>query len=105
MPSYFISHGWKGRFGKLVHDVCTFAARSGISQDTIFWFDVVSVNQHDGDFGRTQNRADVAAFQHVIEVCTQGTVVVCDMQMINPASRAWCLYEWSMSAYLHGELE
>jgi hypothetical protein len=69
--------------------------------------DVFAVNQHGGgprstEFSREQNRNDVAAFQRVLRTCLEGTIVVADFARCNTASRAWCLFEWDWTMYLHG---
>ena len=32
--------------------------------------------------------------QDVVHACSGGTLVVLDMGNCNPATRAWCIYEW-----------
>jgi hypothetical protein len=67
---------------------------------------VLAVNQH-GDLGadnprQAENSADVAAFSDVVQFCTAGTLVVVDFAFMNPAKRAWCLYEWDQTLDFHG---
>ena len=51
----------------------------------------------------SQNKEDVSAFEDVLQLCNGGTIVVVDMARgTNPASRAWCLYEWSHTLHYHG---
>ncbi len=41
--------------------------------------------------------------QTALQVCSDGTIVVVDMASgCNPASRAWCLYEWDYTLHYHG---
>lgn len=114
MPKYFVSHAWKGSWSKLLNVVFDFVKEKSLPEDTKFWLDCVSVNQH-GDVNRAQNKEDVDAFQHVLRTCSDGTVVyftsIQDMKdseakeltcELTTASRAWCLYEWDWSLTHHG---
>ena len=74
---------------------------SAASDDTAVWIDVIAVNQH-RDLRAAENSADVAAFSQVVEFCKAGTLVIVDMQRMNPAKRAWCLYEWDHTLRCHG---
>ena len=50
-----------------------------------------SCTQHDDT---PYNARDVAAFKDVVQASSGGTVVVMDPSRANPATRAWCTYEW-----------
>ncbi|KAK3241653.1 hypothetical protein CYMTET_48601 [Cymbomonas tetramitiformis] len=97
-PSYFISHAWKGAFATLFNRVLEFLASA--SDETRVWVDVFAVNQH-REALHQQNRQDVMAFEDVVEHCV-GTIVVVDMARMNPATRAWCVYEWDATIWHHG---
>ncbi|KAK3262265.1 hypothetical protein CYMTET_28862, partial [Cymbomonas tetramitiformis] len=97
-PSYFISHAWKGAFATLFNRVLEFLASA--SDETRVWVDVFAVNQH-RDALHQQNRQDVMAFEDVVEHCV-GTIVVVDIARMNPAMRAWCVYEWDATIWHHG---
>ncbi|PNH10193.1 WD repeat domain-containing protein [Tetrabaena socialis] len=47
-------------------------------------------------------KCDVAAFKDVVRASTGGTLVVMDMRSCNPATRAWCVYEWAATLGAHG---
>ncbi|KAK3274713.1 hypothetical protein CYMTET_17111, partial [Cymbomonas tetramitiformis] len=97
-PSYFISHAWKGAFATLFNRVLEFLVSA--SDETRVWVDVFAVNQH-REALHQQNRQDVMAFEDVVEHCV-GTIVVVDMARMNPATRAWCVYEWDATIWHHG---
>ncbi|KAK3267376.1 hypothetical protein CYMTET_24063, partial [Cymbomonas tetramitiformis] len=97
-PSYFISHAWKGAFATLFNRVLEFLTSA--SDETRVWVDVFAVNQH-REALHQQNRQDVMAFEDVVEHCV-GTIVVVDMARMNPATRAWCVYEWDATIWHHG---
>jgi hypothetical protein len=88
VPSYFISHAWKGTFAKLLRTIYAFLANA--SESTRVWIDCIAINQHQ-DTAHSQNQADVGAFEEVLKTCRAGTVVVVDQVHCNPATRAWCL--------------
>ncbi|KAK3258922.1 hypothetical protein CYMTET_32056 [Cymbomonas tetramitiformis] len=96
-PSYFISHAWKGAFATLFNRVLEFLASA--SDETRVWVDIFAVNQH-REALHQQNRQDVMAFKDVVEHCV-GTIVVVDMARMNPATRAWCVYEWDATIWHH----
>jgi hypothetical protein len=106
MPTFFISHAWKGRFSVLLEEIFAYAQKHGLSDDTSVWIDVFSVNQHGSkecsEFSQAQNQADVQAFNNVVQTCIDGTLVVCDFDMCETYSRAWCLFEWDWTMYYHG---
>jgi hypothetical protein len=106
MPTFFISHAWKGRFSVLLEEIFAYAEKHGLSDDTAVWIDVFSVNQHGSkecnQFSQAQNQADVQAFNSVVQTCTDGTLVVCDFDMCVTSTRAWCLFEWDWTMYYHG---
>jgi hypothetical protein len=92
-PTYFISHAWKGSFKKLMTEVLAFLTHAS-ETDTYVWMDMWAVNQHDHtEEAKRQNKADVGAFDDVVEVCKAGTVVVVDAKRCNPSSRLWCIFE------------
>ena len=95
LPTFFISHAWKGRFSVLLDKIFTYAEDHCLSDETAVWIDVFSVNQHGSkdcsEFSQAQNWADVAAFKNVVQTCTGGTLVVCDFELCVTYSRAWCL--------------
>eukprot|EP00854_Cymbomonas_tetramitiformis_P025091 gene25091-30617_t len=97
-PSYFISHAWKGAFATLLNRVLNFLVSA--SDETRVWVDVFAVNQHREPLHQ-QNRQDVMAFKDVVEHCV-GTIVVVDIARMNPAMRAWCVYEWDATIWHHG---
>ena len=106
MPTFFISHAWKGRFSMLLGNIFAYADRHSLSDDTAVWIDVFSVNQHGSkecsEFSQAQNQTDVASFKDVVQTCIDGTLVVCDFKMCVTSSRAWCLYEWDWTIFYHG---
>ncbi|KAK3275914.1 hypothetical protein CYMTET_15983, partial [Cymbomonas tetramitiformis] len=97
-PSYFISHAWKGAFATLFNRVLEFLVSA--SDTTRVWVDVFAVNQH-REALHQQNRQDVMAFEDVVKHCV-GTIVVVDIKRVNPAMRAWCVYEWDSTIWHHG---
>ena len=104
LPTFFISHAWKGRFSVLLDKIFTYAEKHGLSEETAVWIDVFSVNQRAvcNEFSQAQNQADVAAFKDVVQTCTDGTLVICDFEKCVTSTRAWCLYEWDWTIYYHG---
>ena len=38
----------------------------------------------------------------MVQTCIDGTLVVCDFEMCETQSRAWCLFEWDWTMYYHG---
>ena len=91
IPSYFISHAWKGGFVKLLESVLAFLSNAAGS--VAVWLDFVAIDQH-----VSTNNAVAETFNATLQVCLAGTVVVVDMwkdmktnMLTNPASRAWCL--------------
>ena len=71
-------------------------------EDTAVWIDIFAINQH-ADTCPDINKADVAAFEDTIKICTSGTIVVIDMKICSPATRAWCLFEWDHTVAYHGQ--
>ena len=65
MPTFFISHAWKGRFSVLLDMIFAYAEKYGLSEEAAIWIDVFSVNQHGSkdcsELSQTQNQADVQA--------------------------------------------
>ena len=97
-PDYFASHAWKGTFKQLEHTILNFLRNA--SEDTSVWIDFIAINQH-SDTCLQINNADVASFVSTLKIC-KGTIVAVDMAHCNPASRAWCLYEWDHTLEHHG---
>ena len=98
IPSFFISHAWKGTLKQLIHT--TVNVLRNASADTCVWIDFIAVNQHK-DTCAEINKADVDSFERTIQTC-KGTIVVVDMVKCNPASRGWCLFEWDSTLKEHG---
>ncbi|KAG2489801.1 hypothetical protein HYH03_011750 [Edaphochlamys debaryana] len=69
------------------------------SRDTAVWLDILAVNQHEETIA---HKHDVAGFDAVVKACSGGTIVVMDVAKTNPASRGWCIYEWSCTLAVHG---
>ena len=99
VPTYFVSHAWKSPLVKLIDTVLDFLRDA--PEDTCVWIDVLAINQH-RDTRPEANKADVAAFEHTLEICTAGTIVVVYMATCDPATRGWCLYEWDHTVTFHG---
>ena len=95
IPSYFISHAWKGGFVKLLESVLAFLSNAAGS--VAVWLDFVAIDQH-----VSTNNAVADTFKATLHVSQAGTVVVVDMPTVNPGSRAWCLYEWNWTLHIHG---
>ncbi|KAG2433318.1 hypothetical protein HXX76_008384 [Chlamydomonas incerta] len=96
-PLYFISHAWKNKLALLLDSVERFLAAA--SDTTCVWIDILSVNQHSDTLAQ---KNDVAAFSDVVQVCSGGTLVVMDVANCNPATRAWCIFEWAHTLGAHG---
>ncbi|GFR41512.1 hypothetical protein Agub_g2207, partial [Astrephomene gubernaculifera] len=96
VPMYFVSHAWKNSFDLLIRGVEEFLESA--SEDTRVWVDIAAVNQHPTPF----QQADVAAFKAVVRASSGGTLVVLDLTRCNPATRAWCVYEWAATLGAHG---
>jgi hypothetical protein len=92
IPTFFVSHAWKGSFNTLI--VQTLGALRDVSEtETYIWMDMWAVNQTDRtDTAKQQKKADVAAFKMVVKICLGGTIVIVDPKH-NPSSRLWCIYE------------
>jgi len=87
-------------FAKLVDTVLAFLVDA--PEDTAVWIDIFAINQH-VDTCLDINTADVAAFEDTIKICTMGTIVVIDMKVCSPATRAWCLFEWDHTVVYNGQ--
>ena len=99
VPTYFVSHAWKSPLVKLIDTVLDFLRDA--PDGTCVWIDVLAINQH--KYTRPEvNKADVAAFEHTLKICTAGTIVVFDKPTCNPATRGWCLFEWDHTVLFHG---
>ena len=98
IPSFFISHAWKGTVQKLINTTAN--ALRNASDNTCVWIDFIAVNQH-SEKCREINKEDVASFERTLERC-EGTIVAVDMAKCNPATRGWCLYEWDKTIEKHG---
>jgi hypothetical protein len=86
IPTFFVSHAWKGSFKALM--VQTLAALRDVSEtDTYVWMDMWAVNQHSHtERSKQQNKADVDAFKMVVQICLGGTIVVVDAKHCNISS-------------------
>ncbi|EFJ40133.1 hypothetical protein VOLCADRAFT_100103 [Volvox carteri f. nagariensis] len=107
-PTYFVSHAWQNRAGLLFESVLGHYLLAGSLADepqaaaaeVAVWIDILVVNQHDGTEGR---RLDLAAVEDVVRACSGGTIAVTDLAAgVNPAARAWVLYEWATTLTVHG---
>ncbi|GIM15944.1 hypothetical protein Vretimale_18603, partial [Volvox reticuliferus] len=121
-PVYFISHSWQNRAALLFESVLghylLVGGAAGRAADTdagmgddgvtsvwpaapaTVWIDMLAVNQHEGT---EERRLDLAAVQDVVRACSGGTIVITDLAAgVNPASRAWILYEWATTLATHG---
>jgi hypothetical protein len=99
VPTYFVSHAWKSPMVKLIDTVLDFLRDA--SDDTCVWIDVLAINQH-SDTKPEMNKADVAAFEQTLKICTAGTIVIVDMLTCSPATRGWCLFEWDHTVMYNG---
>ncbi|KXZ53844.1 hypothetical protein GPECTOR_6g762 [Gonium pectorale] len=97
VPRYFISHAWKNSFALLLAGIEGFLESA--DAETRVWVDIIAVNQH-ADSGH--QAADVGAFKDVVAAASGGTLVVMDLSSCNPATRAWCVYEWAHTLASHG---
>ncbi|KAG2489809.1 hypothetical protein HYH03_011758 [Edaphochlamys debaryana] len=97
-PMYFISHAWGNRVSLLLGFLLDFFLVDA-SRDTAVWLDILAVNQNEDTVA---HRHDVGGFNEVVKVCTGGTIVVMDVACTNPATRGWCIYEWSCTLSTHG---
>ncbi|GIL56284.1 hypothetical protein Vafri_11626 [Volvox africanus] len=121
-PVYFISHCWQNRAALLFESVLGHYLLGGRDADSdadagitasedgltavspaapvTVWIDLLAVNQHEGT---EERRLDLAAVQDVVRACSGGTIAITDLAAgVNPASRAWILYEWATSLATHG---
>ncbi|GIL88536.1 hypothetical protein Vretifemale_16496, partial [Volvox reticuliferus] len=96
-PMYFISHAWSNSIELLFRKVFDFLASA--DDGTRVWLDVLAVCQHDSN---PVHRTDIAAFADVVKACSGGTLVVMDLTRCNPATRAWCVFEWAHTLAAHG---
>ncbi|KAG2490965.1 hypothetical protein HYH03_010641 [Edaphochlamys debaryana] len=96
-PLYFISHAWSNSVELLFNKVFDFLASADDS--TRVWLDVLAVCQHEE---APAHRHDIAAFADVVAACSGGTLVVMDLTRCNPATRAWCVFEWAHTLAAHG---
>ncbi|KAG2498300.1 hypothetical protein HYH03_003561 [Edaphochlamys debaryana] len=98
-PAYFVSHAWAGGFGRLVGAVESFLEGVGAPEGTKVWLDFVAVNQHASSGFKT---VDAGAMREVVRAARGGLLAVLALESVNPATRAWCLYEWSAALDTHG---
>ncbi|PNH08401.1 Vegetative incompatibility protein HET-E-1 [Tetrabaena socialis] len=98
-PMYFISHAWKNKLALLL-DYVLDSFLSDADESTGVWLDIVAVNQHSAI--ETQAATCMQAFKQVVQVCNGGTIVVMEIASCNPATRAWCIYEWAHTLATHG---
>ncbi|PNH11034.1 WD repeat domain-containing protein [Tetrabaena socialis] len=96
-PMYFVSHAWKNKITLLLEHVLDFLLDA--DESTAVWIDILAVNQHSAL--ETQADCCMQAFRDVVGV-TVGTIVVMDVAICNPATRAWCIYEWAHTLATHG---
>ncbi|KXZ53003.1 hypothetical protein GPECTOR_8g372 [Gonium pectorale] len=68
-------------------------------EGTRIWLDVLAVCQHEDN---PAHKHDIAAFADVVAACSGGTLVVMDLTRCNPATRAWCVFEWAHTLAAHG---
>ncbi|GIL63108.1 hypothetical protein Vafri_17234 [Volvox africanus] len=94
---YFISHAWSNSIELLFRKVFDFLASA--DDGTRVWLDVLAVCQHESN---PAHRTDIAAFADVVAACSGGTLVVMDLTRCNPATRAWCVFEWAHTLAAHG---
>ena len=98
IPTFFVSHAWKGSFKALMLQTLA-ALRDASETDTFVWMDMWAVNQHSHtdqnhtELSKQQNKADVDAFKKVVRICSGGTIVVVCAFYCNPSTRLWCIYE------------
>ncbi|KAG2449768.1 hypothetical protein HYH02_005293 [Chlamydomonas schloesseri] len=98
-PVYFISHCWKNLATRMFEYVLVYLQHA--DDGVAVWIDILAVNQH---AGTQAQRHDVSpeAFSATVQACAAGTVVVLDTQVVSPATRAWCIFEWTHTLTLHG---
>lgn len=99
VPTYFVSHAWRGRFSVMVQTVEDFLKARKCPDTTRVWIDVVAVNQHTAT---RQHGADLSSVRSVLQVTSGGTIAVVDVKMVDPVQRAWCVYEWALTLSLRG---
>ncbi|KAG2423194.1 hypothetical protein HXX76_010962 [Chlamydomonas incerta] len=98
-PLYFLSHAWSNSIELLFSKVFEFLS-SASDDDTRVWLDVLAVCQHEDR--QPEHRNDIGAFPDVVKACSSGTLVIMDLSRCNPASRAWCVFEWAHTLAAHG---
>ncbi|KAG2452109.1 hypothetical protein HYH02_003143 [Chlamydomonas schloesseri] len=98
-PLYFLSHAWSNSIELLFSKVFEFLS-SASDEDTRVWLDVLAVCQHEDR--QPEHRNDIGAFPDVVKACSSGTLVIMDLSRCNPASRAWCVFEWAHTLAAHG---
>ncbi|PNH07715.1 Vegetative incompatibility protein HET-E-1 [Tetrabaena socialis] len=98
-PMYFISHTWMNKASRLFEYVLSYL--SNASNTVTVWLDILCVNQHEGT---AAHQLDVHphSFSSVVAACSAGTLVVMDAEVVSPATRAWCIFEWAHTLLLHG---
>ncbi|PNH03143.1 WD repeat domain-containing protein, partial [Tetrabaena socialis] len=97
-PMYFVSHAWKNKLALLLDQVLDNFLLDA-DESTAIWLDIIAVNQHSAL--ETKAATCMKAFQDVVKATT-GTIVVMDIATCNPATRAWCIYEWAHTLATHG---
>ncbi|PNH02254.1 Vegetative incompatibility protein HET-E-1, partial [Tetrabaena socialis] len=98
-PMYFISHTWKNKASRLFEYVINYL--SNASDTVTVWLDILCVNQHEGTAAHQQD-VHPHSFSSVVAACSAGTLVVTDAEVVSPATRAWCIFEWAHTLLLHG---
>ncbi|KAG2491745.1 hypothetical protein HYH03_009908 [Edaphochlamys debaryana] len=96
-PMYFISHACRNKTARLFDYVLDYLKAAG--EGTTVWLDVFAVNQHEDS---PAHASDMRTFGDCVAACSGGAIVVMDMGEINPATRAWCIYEWAHALAVHG---
>ncbi|PNH02253.1 Vegetative incompatibility protein HET-E-1, partial [Tetrabaena socialis] len=74
---------------------------SNASNTVTVWLDILCVNQHEGTAAHQQD-VHPHSFSSVVAACSAGTLVVMDAEVVSPATRAWCIFEWAHTLLLHG---
>ncbi|PNH05170.1 WD repeat domain-containing protein [Tetrabaena socialis] len=98
-PMYFISHAWKNTLSLLL-DYVIDEFLSNAADSTGVWLDILAINQWSAM--ETQAAQCMHVFQAVVRVATAGTIVAMNVATCNPATRAWCIYEWAHTLATHG---
>ncbi|KAG2439063.1 hypothetical protein HYH02_006590 [Chlamydomonas schloesseri] len=98
-PSYFISHTWKNRCCRLLAYILNYLQDA--ADTTAVWLDILCVNQHEDTAAHQFDVAPIA-FSSTVRACAAGTLVVLDREVVSPATRGWCIFEWAHTLAIHG---